>query len=136
MEKSLIIVFWSLVTFSVATASLIFVPKFRKYRPFRVLIALVILLSLLGGVQVYLLLKQNVDGTLKIFLILAGASPVAMIISVILHNLISGFLTARSERDIEEAVFFLFSVFGCPTTFLVGVVGSIVLIIKDIFNTS
>ena len=87
-------------------------------------------ISLLGAALIFLTLKQDVAGILKIFLILAGAAPATMIISVILHNAISGLLTHFLKREVEEAVFFLIAVFGCPAAFLVGVVGSIVMMIR------
>jgi hypothetical protein len=87
-------------------------------------------LSILGGVLVFLTLWQNVSGLLKIFLMMTGFAPVVTIISVILHNIISALLTSILRREFEEIVFFLFALFGCPTAFLIGIIGSLTLIIK------
>lgn len=55
-----------------------------------------------------------------------------MIASVILHNAVYALTKSVSGKDIEEPVFFLIAVFGCPAAFLTGVVGSTVLFIRDI----
>ena len=130
MNLSLAVIFWAMVAISAVTGGLIFIPGLKKYRPFRVLAALILALSILGGVMILLVLKYEMSGTLRYFLILAGISPAAMVVSVILHNAISGLLTALLKREMEEAVFFLLGLFGCPATFLIGVMGSIILIIK------
>jgi hypothetical protein len=129
MRLSLIWVFFSLLVLSVVVAILFFAKKHVK---FVFLAAIMFALALLGGALILLTLEQDVGGMLKIFLILAGIAPAAMIVSIILHNAISGLLTSLLNREFEEAVFFLIALFGCPAVFLVGVVGSLVLIIRDI----
>jgi hypothetical protein len=129
MRLSLIWVFFSLLVLSVVVAILFFA---RKHAKFVFLAAILFALALLGGALILLTLEQDVGGSLRIFLILAGVAPAAMIASIILHNAISGLLTSLLNRDFEEAVFFLIALFGCPAVFLVGVVGSLVLIIRDI----
>ena len=78
----------------------------------------------LGLAVVILTIKQKVKGKLKFFLILAGAAAAGFVASVILHNLLSALLR------IEEPVFFLIAVLVCPAAFLIGAVGSIILLIK------
>ena len=125
---SLIWVFFSLLVLSVVVVILFFA---RKHTKFVFLAAMLFALALLGGALILLTLEQDIGGSLRIFLILAGVAPAAMIVSVILHNAISGLLTSLLNRDFEEAVFFLIALFGCPALFLVGIVGSIVLLIRD-----
>jgi hypothetical protein len=129
MRLSLIWVFFSLLVLSVVVVILFFA---RKHVKFVFLAAIMFALALLGGALILLTLEQDVGGSLRTFLILAGVAPAAMIVSAILHNAISGLLTSLLNREFEEAVFFLIALFGCPAVFLVGVVGSIVLIIRDI----
>ena len=129
MRLSLVLVFLSLVGLSALVTIAIFL---KKHVSFTILAALMLAASLLGGALIFLTLKQDVGGLLKVFLILAGASPAVMVISVILHNAISGLLTALLHREVEEAVFFLTALFGCPAVFLVGIVGSITLFIRDV----
>jgi len=128
MSLSLIWVFFSLLVLSVVVAILFFAKKHAK--PI-FLAAILFALALLGGALILLTLEQDVSGSLRIFLILAGIAPAAMIVSIILHNAVSGLLTSLLNRDFEEAVFFLIALFACPALFLVGVVGSIVLLIRD-----
>ena len=65
---------------------------------------------------------------LKTFLLLAGISLGVFIISVFLHNVISGIF------DIEEAVFFIIAVLIAPSGFAVGLVGSLVIFLKGLFG--
>ena len=65
---------------------------------------------------------------LKTFLMVAGISLGAFIISVLLHNAISGLF------GIEEPVFFIIAVFLCPLALAVGVVGGLVMFLKGLFS--
>ena len=83
------------------------------------------------------------DRKLKKYLILTAASIVGFVICVILHNVVYGLLIYLFGEDFwdkigisDEPFFFLLAVFVCPILFLIGVVGSIVLIIKKIINLS
>ncbi|MEE8637550.1 MAG: hypothetical protein V3T21_00735 [Candidatus Margulisiibacteriota bacterium] len=67
---------------------------------------------------------MKVDDKLKFFLILTGGSAILFVASILLHNLLSAVL------GFEEPVFFLIAVFVCPAAFLVGAIGSIILLIK------
>jgi hypothetical protein len=70
-------------------------------------------------------LKTRAWGKLKKFLLLTGASAVGFFISALLHNIVGALF------DIEEPVFFVMATIVCPIGFLVGVVGTIVLSIKN-----
>jgi len=65
---------------------------------------------------------------LKTFLIVAGASVVAFVVSALLHNALSALL------HIEEPVFFLIAVLVAPLGFLVGVLGSAFLFLKGLIS--
>ena len=65
---------------------------------------------------------------LKTFLLVTGISLGAFIISVFLHNAISGLF------DIEEPVFFFIAVFISPLAFAVGLIGSLVIFIKGLLS--
>jgi hypothetical protein len=129
MSSSLAMVFFLLVVSFSAILSIFYFMRERV--KFSLIAVATIVISLLGGLLVILTLEQNVDGLLGVFLIMAGVAPAAMIVSVILHNSISGLLTYLLKKEFEEAVFFLMAIFGCPAAFLVGVIGSIVLAIRD-----
>jgi len=63
---------------------------------------------------------------LKTFLLVAGISLGAFIISVFLHNALSGLF------GVEEPVFFIIAVFIAPLALVVGVIGSLVLFITGL----
>ena len=65
-------------------------------------------------------MKEKVEGLLKKFLLLTGASAVGFPVFAILHNLVY-----RLFR-IEEPFFFILAVIVCPLGFLVGAIGTIV----------
>ena len=65
---------------------------------------------------------------LKAFLLVAGISLGAFIISAVLHNAISGLF------GIEEPVFFCIAVFVTPLALAVGLIGSLVIFIMGLFK--
>lgn len=92
----------------------------------------------LSGGAVYLLsylfydrVEPNLGGRglklLKTFLLIAGISLAAFIISVFLHNVISGLF------GIEEPVFFIIALLSVAA-FAVGLIGSLVIFIKGLFS--
>ena len=105
-----------------------------KPKPFKFiyLVIKMVGLSLLGGVIIFLTIYQNYGGLFRVFAIMAGIAPLAMIISIILHNLTCALLSKLSGKEVEEPVFFLIAIFGCPTVFLVGIVGSLIIAIRTI----
>ncbi|MHB1254176.1 MAG: hypothetical protein ACYCZ1_08405 [Candidatus Humimicrobiaceae bacterium] len=62
---------------------------------------------------------------LKRFLITAAISLLLFPVAVIIHNLIYG------ATKIEESVFFFIAVFICPFGFFTGIIGSIVVWVKQ-----
>ncbi len=82
------------------------------------------LLLLLGVALLVLTVRERVAGIPGVFLLLTGASAAGMIVSIIMHNITGSWL------GIEEPVSFVMAVFVCPIAFLVGAVGSVVLILK------
>ena len=63
---------------------------------------------------------------LRTFLLIAGISLGTFIISVFLHNALSGLF------DVEEPVFFCLAVFIAPLAFAAGLIGSLVLFIMGL----
>lgn len=86
-----------------------------------ILLPIMAVFFLLGMMLLVLTVRAEVRGMLKGFLLLTGASSVAMPVFVLLHNVIGG------VAHVEEPVSFLIAVFVCPVAFLVGALGSIVL---------
>ena len=65
---------------------------------------------------------------MKTFLLLAGISFGTFIISVFLHNVLSGLF------GVEEPVFFIIAVFICPVAMAVGIIGSLTIFIRGLFS--
>jgi hypothetical protein len=86
---------------------------------------------ILGTILVVLTLKNKIEGLFKKFLLLTGISAVGFFVFVVLHNLISGLLSMILNKGIDEPVFFLLAVIGCPIGFLVGSIGSLILSVKQ-----
>jgi hypothetical protein len=61
---------------------------------------------------------------MKKFMWLTGIAAVVCIISVVLHNVVSGLL------NVEEPVFFVIAVIIAPAAFVVGIIGSTVCYIR------
>lgn len=74
--------------------------------------------------------KIKPSGWLKTFVILTGASLAGFLVFAILHNVVSALLSQVLKKEIEEPVFFLLATIACPIGALVGIVGSIVEVIK------
>ncbi len=67
---------------------------------------------------------EGPQGLLRKFLLLTGASAVGYLPFILLHNVVSALF------GVEEPFFFILAVFVCPLGFLVGAVGTIVLLKK------
>ena len=106
--------------------------------PFPVIEVLAIAFGLLGLVVVLLTARLREARIQKIFFILAGASAAGIPICVILHNLVYALFIVwfgegfweRLGPGGDEPVFFILALLVCPALFLIGTVGSIVLLIK------
>jgi len=131
--KRILTVFWSLVAVfvltGVAVASLrigLLIPVFG------------LILFLLGIWLIVLSLKSDVNRVLRRLLILTGASAAGIFVSFILHNLVFGLLIMLFGEGFwervgieDEPVFFVLALFVLPIAFIVGVVGSVVLMRRE-----
>ena len=120
-------VFWALVGVFVIVVSMIAIPRplWPSGFPPAIFFAAIVVFVLLGVALLFLTVKTKVEGILKKFLLLTGASAVGLPVCVLLHNAVSRLF------NIEEPVFFIMAILVCPTGFLVGVVGTIVLAMKS-----
>ena len=71
-----------------------------------------------------LIRRTKPNKKLKKFLILTGVSIVGFFIFTILHNVISGLL------EIEEPIFFILATLVCPIGLIVGLIGSVIQVVK------
>ena len=93
------------------------------------------------GLSYMLIVKDQTSGywsLLKKFLLLTGASAAGFLLFILLHNAVYSLLTHFFGTDFwdriglgDEPFFFIMAIFVCPIGFLVGVVGRIVLAIKE-----
>ncbi|MBU0476657.1 hypothetical protein KKB68_01435 [Patescibacteria group bacterium] len=138
MKRYLIPTFLALVGVFVAIIGIVLLPPVRDLLQGNLVIGIFGIFSLLGVALTFLAVRAKVEARLRKFLILTGASAIGFFISVLLHNLIYGLFIYLFGVDFwdkvglgDEPFFFLIAVIVCPIGFLVGVVGSIVLLIRD-----
>jgi glucan phosphoethanolaminetransferase (alkaline phosphatase superfamily) len=91
----------------------------------------------LGLALLILTVRVRPDRPLKRFLLLTSSSAVGVFMSILLHNLIYGaFIQWFGEGFWEriglgdEPFFFIMGLFVCPVAYLVGIIGSIVLMVR------
>ena len=138
MSKRNQVIFWALVVVFIVVISIFFIAReLLLCSPFPFLIASGIALLLLGATLIYLTLKEKVRKPLKRFLLIMGASAAGIPISAILHNVIYGLFIHFFGADFwdrvglsDEPVFFFLAIFICPLAFLVGAIGSILLMVR------
>lgn len=135
-ESVLTVTFYALVGVSVSAISIIFIPAFRGFASGTFMIISGVILVLLGSMLIGLTLVQKVEGKLKKFLMLTGASAAGFFIFALLHNIFYGLEQITGHIAILsylmkafEVIFFLIAIFACPIGFLIGAIGTI-----DMFN--
>jgi hypothetical protein len=91
----------------------------------------------LGLTLLILTARVELDKLFKSFLLLTGSSAVGFFVGILLHGIVYGlFILIFGEGFWErigipdEPFFFLMAIFICPIAYLVGTVGSIVLILR------
>ena len=91
------------------------------------------------GVALMLLtIKVKLKKWIRVFLILTGAGPAGFAVFSILHNMFYAFgILTQSipwlsfTMEILHVAFFLISLIVCPIVFVIGLVGTIVLFIRN-----
>jgi hypothetical protein len=106
--------------------------------PFSVTAVLAIIFGVLGFVLVILAARLKATRIEKIFFIVTGASAAGVPIFAVLHDVVYGLFIIwfgegfwDNHTGGDEPVFFILAVLVCPALFLIGTVGSIVLIVKS-----
>jgi hypothetical protein len=132
------VIFWLLVAFFIELMVVVFAPIEYRSTNFLFMAIPGIIFLLLGIALIVLTAKSGPRGLLKKFLLVTGAAPIGAVVSVILHNAFYGVFIYFFGADFwdrigtgDEPVFFVLAIIVCPIAFLVGVVGSIVLFIKE-----
>jgi phosphatidylserine synthase len=124
------VIFWALVVFFAAlVADIGMVNRLRFWEYKRLLLAVIaVVFFALAIALLVLTVKLKEPLIRRIFFILTGASAVCIPIFVILHNVVYGLFFHGKDGD--EAVFFILAVLVCPTLFVIGMLGSIVVLIS------
>jgi hypothetical protein len=119
-------VFWAMIAFFVLTIGVTVANGYVHGTSIGYLIlSFWTIFSGLGILLVILTLRQKVPGALKVFLLLAGSSAGGFAVFVILHNVISGLF------NVEEGVFFVLATIVCPLGFLAGIIGSVIIDLRN-----
>jgi len=97
-------------------------------------VGLLALLFLVLGIVLICIAKKK-EGKLKIYLMLTGISAVIPLITTVLHNLFYGlaitFENLKQVFDILSASSLIISVIVAPVAFVVGVVGSLIIVKRE-----
>jgi len=133
------IIFWFLLAVFILVVSEIMVSAVTELFEGSILFLLpLFVLFILGLALVLSVLKEKVEGPLRKFLLLTGASALGFFAGALLHNFfyalaeLSAGITALNYIFQGLHVFFFFvAVPISPIGFLVGIVGSILLIYKN-----
>ncbi|HZK40955.1 MAG TPA: hypothetical protein VFC91_05305 [Atribacterota bacterium] len=136
-ENVLRVTFYLLVAVFILAVSIIFIPAFRGIVSGIFMIIPSAILLLFSSVLIGLTLVQKVEGKLKKFLMLTGASAAGFFVFVLLHNIFYGLEQITSHLTILsylmkalEVIFFLIAIFACPIGFIIGAIGTIVMFNK------
>jgi len=104
-------------------------------RIFIYMAVLAFIFLVLGIVLIVLAVKADIPRKLKIYLIMVGASAASFLTGVILHNLVYALMIVIFGEGFwgeggDEAFFFIVALIVAPLMFVVGVIGSVVGLIK------
>lgn len=92
---------------------------------------------LLGVALLVFTLREKIAGLLRAFFLLTAASALGVFVFILLHNLVYGLFIRFFGADFwggiggDEPFFFLMALIVCPLGFLTGVIGAIVLRIRE-----
>ncbi len=127
------ITFFSLVVLGI----IIFTGMYFRFLRGMPFIPALALFFLLGILLVIFTFKEKVKGWLKFFLLLTGLSASGFFLFVVLHNFFyalniiwTDITILRHLTEWLHVAYFLIAVFVCPVTFLIGLIGSIILFLK------
>jgi hypothetical protein len=138
VKKTTLIFFGLLVGVFVLWLSSLFISAVREIFKGTSFILLLVSIFIFGFLLLIFTLKLQPRGLLKKFLVLISASSLGMVGGGILHNLLYAlciyFFGANFWEKIglgDEPVFFFIAVIISPLAFLVGLIGTLVILIKN-----
>lgn len=132
MNRAVVSVFWALVAVFVLLLALFFSATRFGYASGVAIMTLALVFFLLGVVLCVLAARSRIDSALKRFLVLTGGSAAGILVSIVLHNVVFGlFLDFWESTGIgDEPFFFIMGIIVLPIAYVVGVIGSIVLMAR------
>ena len=139
LARFTIVIFWILIVDFFIILCQLFLPIFGFLLAGSIVFFIpMTIFCLLGLILLILISGKKEKNELKKFLILTGASAVGFFVFVILHNAFYALNTTTGNSFILnylveglQVISFLIAVFVCPISFIVGVIGSIILLIKE-----
>ena len=136
-KKTTYIIFWMLVFIGILILFQFFIPIVKELVKGKVFLIPIAVFCLLG-ISLIIFTIKKIKGKIKSFLLLTGLSAVVFFVFGVLHNLFYALSIVTKKiiflHYIMEALhtcFFLISVLVCPVGFLIGTVGSIILLLKN-----
>jgi len=138
MKDHVIKIFWLLIANFAFIVAMFLCPPLRElFRGSLWFLAPFAVFLILGLILLYLLLKKGGGAGSRKFLILTASSAVGVFLSILLHNFVYGIMAFLFGRDFweraglgDEPFFFILAVIVFPALFVVGVVGTIITLIK------
>jgi hypothetical protein len=128
-------IFWAMIVIFVLLVAVVL--RFGRLGglklPPSTMIYLAVVFFVLAAALVVLTAKLKESGVRKFFFILTGASAIGIPVCAILHNLVFALCIKFNciyWKGTDEPVFFILALLVCPALFIIGVLGSIVLLIS------
>lgn len=137
-KRSTIVTFWLLAVVFLVIVSQILIPSFRDLlKGSQLFLIPMAFFCLLGIILLLLVLREKEGGKLKKFLLLTGASAAGFFVFVILHNVFYAINFLTKDIFILNylmqglyVLFFFIAVPICPIVFLIGLIGSVRLLMR------
>lgn len=138
MRKKPSLIFWAFYCALIGVFLMTIIPMFIGRDLIREFFFLKLgLFFSLGIAVIVLTFREKVKGKLGKLLLLTGASAVGFFVFAVLHNLFYALEILTSQvkllsqlMGLLHASFFIVAVIVCPLGFLVGSVGSIVMVVR------
>lgn len=134
---AILILFWAQVALLLLTVLMVVVDALQELMS-ETLLWQAGALFVLGLVLLVKSARADLSPWLRRFLMLTGASTVALVLSFVLHNYMYALGTMASDRSLLgyiitglEVGFFLVEIFVFPLAFLVGAIGVIVVLLRN-----
>ena len=135
-EKPVWPIFWALMGVFVVVVCLFTIPPAREaVMGLLFMVVAGVVLLVLGALLLVFTVRQKRRSMIRGFLLLTGAATVGIPVCAVLHNAVYGLFIywfgAGFWNGGDEPFFFIMATIVCPLGFIVGVVGSLVLAVRQ-----